>query len=65
MPLQKRRLGKHRVRSRRSAWMGSFAKPTLQACPNCGSPKQPHRVCASCGQYRGQQVMAVESEDNE
>ena len=25
-----------------------------QACPRCGSPKLPHRVCGECGFYRGQ-----------
>jgi large subunit ribosomal protein L32 len=33
-------------------------RPTVQACPNCGAPRVPHRVCASCGQYRGEQVLA-------
>jgi large subunit ribosomal protein L32 len=36
-------------------------RPTVQACPNCGSPRVPHRVCASCGQYRGEQVVAKKS----
>lgn len=65
MPLQKRRLGKHRIHSRRSAWMGSLGKPTLQACPNCSAPKAPHRVCAKCGHYRGEQVLDVENDDLE
>jgi large subunit ribosomal protein L32 len=30
----------------------------VQACPNCGSPRIPHRVCMSCGQYRGEQIVA-------
>ena len=35
-------------------------------CPNCDSPMRPHRVCSSCGQYRGRQVkeIAQETENN-
>jgi large subunit ribosomal protein L32 len=29
-----------------------------QACSNCGAPRIPHRVCASCGQYRGETIIA-------
>ncbi len=28
-------------------------------CPNCGEPVLRHRVCASCGQYRGRKVFEV------
>jgi ribosomal protein L32 len=30
----------------------------VQACPSCGAPKIPHRVCMGCGQYNGEQVIA-------
>ncbi len=67
MALQKRRLGKHRVHSRRSAWMSSLRKPNLQKCPNptCGAPKAPHRVCSNCGQYGGKQILDVTIDDDE
>ncbi|MEE8526028.1 MAG: 50S ribosomal protein L32, partial [Thermoanaerobaculia bacterium] len=29
-------------------------------CDNCGEVKLPHRVCASCGHYRGREVIEVE-----
>ena len=29
----------------------------VQACPNCGAPRIAHRVCMSCGQYRGEQIV--------
>lgn len=29
----------------------------MVVCPNCGAPQLPHRVCASCGFYKGKQVM--------
>ena len=60
MALQKRRRGPARTGHQRSAWMKkSGANHTVvQACPNCGSPRIPHRVCMSCGQYRGEQIVA-------
>jgi len=27
------------------------------ACPACGADVQAHRVCPSCGQYRGRQIL--------
>jgi large subunit ribosomal protein L32 len=35
-------------------------KPTVTRCPKCGDPKMPHRVCPTCGYYRGEQVVEVE-----
>ena len=29
------------------------------ACPNCGEPALPHRVCGHCGIYRGRELAAV------
>ena len=34
--------------------------PQLVPCPRCGDPKLPHRVCPTCGTYRGEQVVEVE-----
>jgi large subunit ribosomal protein L32 len=33
----------------------------VQACPACGAPKIPHRVCMACGQYNGETVIAKKS----
>jgi large subunit ribosomal protein L32 len=30
------------------------------ACPQCGEPALPHRVCGHCGTYRGRQLAEVE-----
>ena len=32
----------------------------IYRCPKCGDPKMPHRVCPTCGTYRGEQVVEVE-----
>jgi large subunit ribosomal protein L32 len=31
----------------------------LMICPHCQAKKLPHRVCLSCGFYRGAQVLEV------
>jgi large subunit ribosomal protein L32 len=30
-----------------------------QACPRCGAPKLPHRVCRSCGYYAGKKRLDI------
>ena len=37
----------------------ALAKRTLKACPQCGKAVRPHRVCASCGYYKGREVVNV------
>lgn len=58
MAVPKRRQSKQRRRKRRGAQKA--AMPTVNACPKCGDPKQPHRVCPTCGYYGGKQVVEVE-----
>lgn len=38
----------------------ALAAPRLSACPNCGEPRRPHRVCPNCGTYKGRNVVALE-----
>jgi large subunit ribosomal protein L32 len=42
---------------RRSQWKGQ--NPNSMKCPECGEPKLPHRVCASCGMYKSRTVLEV------
>jgi large subunit ribosomal protein L32 len=37
----------------------ALATPGLTLCPQCREPKLPHRVCPSCGTYRGRDVIPV------
>jgi large subunit ribosomal protein L32 len=32
--------------------------PRLNECPQCHSPRLPHRVCPTCGTYAGREVVA-------
>lgn len=60
MALPKRRTSKSRIRTRRHAHRKKAV--SVDKCPNCGAPKQPHRICPSCGYYKGRQVVTVETE---
>ena len=59
MALQKRRRGPARTAQQRSAWMKKSGENHMmvQSCPNCSAPRIPHRVCMSCGHYRGELVV--------
>jgi len=57
MAVPKRRTSKSKKRKRRNHVR---AYPVaLQACPRCGSPKRPHRVCTECGFYAGKKMAEV------
>ena len=36
--------------------------PARSLCPQCGATKVPHRVCGSCGSYKGREVIQVDEE---
>lgn len=57
MPLPKRKYARARQGERRSH-LGVKA-PALVECPQCHSPKPPHRVCPTCGTYDGRQVIEI------
>jgi large subunit ribosomal protein L32 len=60
MAVPKKRVSKQRKRKRRGSDYHKAEMPTLQACPRCGDPKVPHRVCPSCGYYRGEAVLEID-----
>jgi large subunit ribosomal protein L32 len=61
MPVPKKKLSKAKTRTRRAH--DALTAPNTSPCPKCGEPKLSHRVCGSCGHYRGRQVFQVQSED--
>ena len=61
MAVPKRKKSKSRVRMRQAQWYASIPQTEGQACAECGAPVQPHRVCASCGKYKGRQVVIKEA----
>ena len=58
MPLPKRRFSRSRRDKRRL--QQNLIAPTLTRCPHCGASLMPHRVCPSCGFYRGREVVTIE-----
>ena len=59
MAVPKRRLSKHRKRTRRAHH--HYKKVELNRCSHCGQAVMPHRVCHNCGRYGGREVIATES----
>ena len=57
MPNPKRRHSQRRTSMRRAH--DHLAKPSQAECPNCHSPKMPHRACPACGFYKGRAVIEV------
>lgn len=62
MAVPKKRTSRSRRGMRRSH--DALRAPNLSPCPQCGEPKEPHRVCSNCGHYRGRQVFQVEAEED-
>ncbi|MGH7532838.1 MAG: 50S ribosomal protein L32 [Gemmatimonadales bacterium] len=60
MAVPKRKMSKSRKRLRRGHDSGAGMR--TQACPRCSSPKLPHRVCPTCGYYRGKKAVEVGDE---
>ena len=60
MALPKRRHSRSRTRKRRSH--DALKAPGLSLCADCGEPKRPHRLCASCGKYKGRTVFSFDTE---
>lgn len=53
----KRKTSKAKAKSRKNHW--KLTAKNTSKCPNCSSPKLPHRVCPSCGYYKGKQIIEV------
>ena len=59
MAVPKRKTGRARTHSRRSA--NDVVPMTARStCPQCGAVKLPHRVCGNCGYYNKREVIEVE-----
>lgn len=57
MAVPKRKMSKSRRDKRRANW--KLTAPGFVSCEQCHEPRMPHRVCLSCGFYKGIQVKAV------
>lgn len=52
-------------RDQRRAHHDKVTAPNVIPCPNCGDVMRPHRACASCGYYKGRQVIEGKAEELE
>jgi large subunit ribosomal protein L32 len=55
MAVPKKRTSRTRRDKRRAQHGISAAR--LNECPRCHSPRLPHRVCPTCGTYKGREVI--------
>ena len=63
MAVPKRRKSKSKRDSRRATH--KISARAYNICEDCGAPVIPHRICISCGTYKGVQVLDVVGEDDE
>ena len=61
MGVPKRKPSHSRQRMRR-AYNSVLALPQLNNCPQCAAPCLPHRVCPSCGFYKGRQIITIKAQ---
>ena len=61
MAVPKRRHSRSR-RRKRIASNSVLKLPNLQDCKQCGEPARPHRVCPSCGFYKGRQILTIKGQ---
>ncbi len=55
MAVPKKKMSRSRTRRRKANW--KVSAPQTARCPQCGSPKLPHRACPECGTYKGREVL--------
>lgn len=64
MAVPKRRTSASKRDMRRAA-NDKIVAPNVIPCANCGEPTLPHRVCPSCGHYKGKEVVKMAEEGEE
>ncbi|MBI5572427.1 MAG: 50S ribosomal protein L32 [Desulfomonile tiedjei] len=55
MPVPKKRVSRTRRDKRRTH--KKLTPIAVVECPQCQEPIMPHRICSSCGFYKGRQVV--------
>ena len=60
-PLPKRKIAHARQGERRQQL--KLTAKSLMECPQCHSPKAPHRACPTCGYYNGREAVAIKTKE--
>ncbi|MDF1594695.1 MAG: 50S ribosomal protein L32 [Acidimicrobiia bacterium] len=58
MAVPKKKMSRSRTRRRKAEW--KLSRTGTSTCPQCHSPKLPHRACPNCGTYRGREITVTE-----
>ncbi|HJO92039.1 MAG TPA: 50S ribosomal protein L32 [Victivallales bacterium] len=58
MAVPKRKTSKMKIRQRKAA--NRYKGIQTGVCPVCKAAVLPHKVCPSCGNYKGKQVVTIE-----
>ncbi|MDD2573247.1 MAG: 50S ribosomal protein L32 [Bacillota bacterium] len=58
MAVPNRKISKSRRNKRLAQW--KLKRPALAECPQCHELMMPHRICKSCGYYKGKEALKVE-----
>jgi large subunit ribosomal protein L32 len=61
MAVPKQKQSRARTSQRRA--QHKVGAPAYNECPQCHSPRLPHRVCPVCGSYKGREVRAPETDE--
>lgn len=65
MAVPKKRTSVSRKGLRRAGQHHKLYRKHTFTCPNCSATILPHRICDSCGQYRGKQFLKVKTPSEE
>lgn len=60
MAVPKSKISKSRRGMRRSHLRRQAQGAVPSKCSQCGGAKLPHRVCPTCGTYKGQEIIQTE-----
>ena len=63
MAVPKQKQSHSRTNKRRSTH--KISSPAVNTCPQCRSPRRPHRVCPTCGSYAGREVVHDHDHDHD
>ncbi len=63
MAVPKKKVSPGRKKTRRQFY--ELSPVASGTCPNCLSPRLPHRVCGTCGFYNGRKVISPKTTDTQ
>ncbi len=65
MAVPKKKHSVSRKGLRRGGHTHKLERKHPMTCPNCGDMTMPHTVCASCGTYKGKEVITLKADSAE